>query len=123
LFNTYAAIAHTGTGAMAAGLQLAIWEVLYDDGLSLTSGAGFWAVTTGSYATTAAAIAAGSGYLTGLQDAGSAYQTASATVLDVAPGRGQDQIIPTPEPGTLLLLGMGFAGAAAGRRRRKTSQA
>jgi hypothetical protein len=33
LFNTYASDAHSAYGgALAAGLQLAIWEVLFDDG-------------------------------------------------------------------------------------------
>src|SRR4029078_12832100 len=36
LFNTYASEAHNAYGgALAAGLQLAIWEVLFDDGKSL----------------------------------------------------------------------------------------
>ncbi len=71
LFNTYAATVHaTGTTAMAAGLQLAIWEVLYDDGVSLTAGTNFRAVTTGTYATSSAAIARGTEFLQGLAAAG-----------------------------------------------------
>ena len=115
LFNSFSAAAHdAATGGSAAGLQLAIWEVLFDTGGSLTSG-GF-RVTAAS----TQALAAGAWYLSELSKAGDAYKTASATWLDTRRGYGQDQIT-TPEPGTLLLLGMGVAGLAA--RRRKKSQA
>ena len=121
LFNTYATAAHESGGtAMATGLQLAIWEVLFDDGASLLydakAGNRFYvtAVSTG-------ALAAGNSFLSALAEAGSSYQTANARWLDVASGRGQDQITATPEPGTLLLLGSGLAGLAA--RRRQKSQA
>src|SRR6476469_476307 len=120
LFNQFAADAHSAYGgALAAGLQLAIWEVLFDDGLSVvydsTVGNRFY-VTAAS----AAALAAADCYLDALAGAGSSYQSASATWLDVPSGKGQDQIT-TPEPATLLLLGTGFAGLAT--RRRNKSQA
>ena len=72
-------------------------------------------------AASAAALAAADGYLDALAAAGSSYQSASATWLDVLSGKGQDQITRTPEPATLLLLGTGFAGLTA--RRRDKSQA
>ena len=120
LFNSYANAAHIAdTGAMAAGLQLAIWEVLFDDGRSLlydsTVGNRFYVTAASS-----AALAAGANYLAALNAWGTDYASARATWLDVPSGKGQDQIT-TPEPATLLLLGTGLAGLAT--RRRRKSQA
>jgi PEP-CTERM motif len=89
--------------------------VLLDDGLSLVYdfGAGHrFYVPAGS----AAALSAGNEYFAALTGAGSSYQTARATWLDVPSRKGQDQITRTPEPATLLLLGTGLAGLAMWRR-------
>src|SRR6476661_2554088 len=60
LFDTYAANAHTST-SLAAGLQLAIWEVMFDTGNSLSGGSNFY-VSGASQA----AMDAGSWYLSQL---------------------------------------------------------
>jgi len=53
LFNSFASSAHASSGdALATGLQLAIWEVLFDDGLSLVYNAN---VGNGFYVTAASA--------------------------------------------------------------------
>jgi len=137
LFNTYAAAIHDDYSAAsksrAAGLQLAIWEVLYDtpsqntiyevDGSKAGKG-NFYA--TGLY-TSAAAISYGNLYLQSLLGTGTSYLSADATWLDsdnakygMTGGPGQDQIASSvPEPGTLVLLAAGLLGIAGTRRKKK----
>jgi len=124
LFDKYAAGAHDSSStALAAGLQLAIWEVLFDDGKYLTfdssqGAANRFYVTDAS----AGALYAGNYYLSQLNSPWTDFMSApSALWLDVASGQGQDQITsPVPEPGTLLLLGTGLAVVM---RRRRSKQA
>jgi hypothetical protein len=121
LVNEYAAgIRAMGSGAaantMAAALQVAIWEAMYDASPSLAGG-NFH--LTGSSLTSAVRTQA-EVYLSALYTAtGAAYNTSIATILDVvAPNRGQDQIVArVSEPSTLLLMGVALLAFARRARR------
>jgi PEP-CTERM motif len=116
LFNTFASGIHTSSSgqarAMAAGLQLAIWETIADASLNLGAGA-----FTASWASTDA-LGFANQFLQAL--GGANYNGSTATLLDAAPGKGQDQIARVPEPTTLLLVGLGLLSTGSGLRRRFT---
>jgi len=104
-------IANVTNNWMAAGLQLAIWNVIYDNDFSVYQGAGsFYSYNQKG---TEKAVNFAELYLSQL-----AFQknpTGTALFLDSLSG-GQDQVSAIPEPATLLLFGVGAAALAARRR-------
>lgn len=111
LFNTYAPDVRgaSGTNAMGAGLQLAIWEVLYDTDMALASGT--FRVTEAS----ANALGFGATYL----DALALAHVGSSKAVWLDTHAGQDQILggTVPEPTMLLLFGAGMAMVASRLRK------
>jgi hypothetical protein len=121
LFNTFAgAVRESGSGIDAAGLQVAIWEALYDDKVDLSSGD--FRLVTDNTAYTGSVIAqqiaaAATGYLGQLFNPDGSYHTSTAIWLNSPIPGGQDQITNVPEPASMVLLGAGLASLMAYRRR------
>lgn len=107
----------SGDAEREAGLQLAIWSTVYSDGFENSTYGDI-----GDFY---------KGYISSLPGEdlwGSlANHYAIAYTFDNSGNKQQDllvQLNPVPEPGTLLLLGMGIAGlGAAGRKRFKSRKA
>jgi hypothetical protein len=114
LFNQYAAgihsMADTATAAIySAGLQIAIWEALYDNTNNL-AGDGFTASTSNTKVMEAATNYLGELYKSDMKGV--------ATILNSNLNTGQDQIVQqVDEPSTLLLMGLAFFGFAMLARR------
>jgi hypothetical protein len=112
LVSTYAPFIHTLSGAtanaMAAGLQMAIWNVLYDSDFDASAGS--------LRSSTTSAVYYANQYLGTLNTAlATGPLTAQAIWLDT--NSGQDQVTVVPEPGSILLLGIGTLAVLARRRR------
>jgi hypothetical protein len=125
LLNSFAPTVTSGLAA--AALQVAIWEVLYDNDHNLSSGN--FAIVTSDAAYTGAAralqiAAQADTYLAQLFSADAPnheYYTSTAAWLNATSetGGGQDQIT-TPEPGSFALLALG--GVIVGLRRRTAAR-
>jgi hypothetical protein len=127
LYNQFSSAAHLNS-AMAAGLQLAIWNVLYDNDYSVDYQAGkgsknnFYLILGSDGARNYAnSFLKDLSYQLTLGALGGSVLRFSTYDLP-----GQDQITrgaaPVPEPATLLLLGSGVAALAARRKFRKNAQ-
>jgi hypothetical protein len=121
LFNQYAAGIRSSTSStaniMAAALQVAIWEAMFDGANDLTTG-NFILNTSGAIRSQAQE------YLSALYVTADTYRTSVATILDVAPYQGQDQIVArVSEPSTLLFMGVAFLVFAKRMRRQTLSVA
>ncbi|MFY9232936.1 MAG: PEP-CTERM sorting domain-containing protein [Fimbriimonadaceae bacterium] len=96
----------------SAGLQLAIWDVLYDGGDGLFAG-DLWSFEGGNVETYA-------GFFIGSSNGASEAIWAKA---DAHPDEmNQDLIVPVPEPATLAALGMGVAAFLRKRTGRTRKQ-
>src|SRR5262249_28651602 len=113
LFNTYSPQIHASGGdTEAAALQVAIWEALYNTALDL--GGGKFRMTNNASVANKALE-----YLNGLYSGPTAYHTGVATWLDTSLGQDLQVNTPVPEPGTLILCGLGLLGLRRAVRQRR----
>lgn len=125
LYSTYAETFSDDQLLERTALQMAIWEVLYDQTLSVVQGDGRFYVAAANTAVTMKATE----YLTQLQLPINAADVLSANAAWIRLSANGDESIqdfigpvesatPVPEPGAGMLLGMGIASLAAFRSRK-----
>jgi hypothetical protein len=98
------------TGAQAAGLQIAIWEVVDDFGGSVDLNAGNFRFTA-----TKSVASEAQNYLAALPSTLTGYTTPSFILQSGSDPRSQNLIV--PEPASLVLLASALPMLIAGRRR------
>ena len=104
LYNTFAPTIELGSTydtldkvmAASAGLQLAIWDVLYDGGDGLSAG-DLWSFVEGNART----------FAIGFIGANGASEAIWAKADEHPDKMNQDLIVPVPEPATMIVVGMG----------------
>ncbi len=110
------------TAREGAGLQLAIWDIVHDNGDGLTAGAVRRHSAPNSndqaaygFAATYLALSAGQS-----STAGTVYRNVSFQGVPAQTLMGADTVVPNPEPGTWVMLGLGagLIGLAQVRIRR-----
>jgi hypothetical protein len=107
LYNSFAPAA--ATNLSAASLQLAIWDVVYDNGDGLS---------TGSFRYTGGLDALASSQASSFI-AASAGKSSAAGYLKPTGSYGQAMLHTVPEPGTLGLLGLSLVSLAGLKMRRR----
>lgn len=100
--------------SLSAAFQLAQWEIVFDDDVTLGSETGDVFVTAGQYQGGITDVA--ESWLTNIRD--NEWNDQVSLVLLTGPGI-QDQITMAPEPATMGVLALGLGAIVARRRSRK----
>jgi hypothetical protein len=112
LFDTAYATLDLANNAQSAGFQLALWEIIYETAPSFVLGSGNFTATTYASAS-AAAIAAGQGFLDGL-GSWDGVRRWTLAFLESRPHESQHLVTATPVPlpvaGLMLLAALGGLG-------------
>lgn len=120
LFNEhYMDVLSGASNIVSAAMQLAVWEIRYDDSSSLKLDSGNFRVTSGD----SAARTLAQGWLDTLS---TAPATASYKIVTLKSDKSQDlvTVVPTPIPAAALLFGSALGlGGLLQRRRRATPAA